>query len=359
MPNEQKPLRPSRTPDPPKHLKHLDLAHRAKLFLTPDHQTHVTLPNGTAVPLYSEDFFTWYLEVFDHEHIPNPSSAQFSFVQRTLDAEAISTRNFQKAYLRVAKTGQAAYEIDLHNFDTPTINLNFHDWQLTAAAPESNFLRPLLNHPLPIPELSQSDLPTRLSKDFALNQEAATQLSEWLALAMLPDQQPPILVITGTKRDQAARKLRNLLDPVVHPLLEIPYTNRELGQLALTNNVLAFSIFKYIAPSKIEALNKLQNGMLVKLKEVNKRRGAIWSTVARPIIISAGEAVTISPNQINMEINEAGAEDDPSQLFGALLSMMVKVLNQIHSKPVFDRISHAPKPPSPPNIAEFSNAPYT
>ena len=52
-------------------------------------------------------------------------------------------------------------------------------------------------------------------------------------------------------------------------------------------------------------------------------------------------------------------EDALSQLFGALLSMMVKVLNQIHSKPVFERIFHVPKPPPPPNITEFSNAPYT
>ncbi len=345
-------------PEKPMHLQLLELAHRAKLFLTPDHQTLATLPNGTAVPLYSEDFFAWCLELTDHKQIPTPSSAQFSYVQRTLDAEAASTRNFQNAHLRIAKTGQAAYEIDLQNFDTPTINLNYHEWNTASAAPESNFLRPQLNHPLPIPEKSEQDLPTTLAKDFGLQEETATKLAQWLALAMLPDQQPPILVITGTKRDQAARKLRNLLDPVVHPLLEIPYTNRELGQLALTNNVLAFSISKYIAPSKIEALNKLQAGTLVKLKEVNKRRGALWTNVARPIIISSGEALTISPNQINMEINEA-SEDDPARLFGALLSMMVKVLNQIHSKPVFERISQAPTPPSPPIVTEFANAPFT
>ena len=347
------------TKNQPPHLKYLDLAHRLKLFMTPDHQTCATLPNGTAVPLYSEDFFTWLLQASDHKQIPSPSSAQFSYVQRQLDAEAYATRNFQKAHLRVAQTGQAAFEIDLDNFTHPTINLNYHEWTLTAAAPESNFLRPTQNHPLPIPEPSGIDLPTTLALDFALSPETATQLAEWLALAMLPDQQPPILVITGKKRDQAARKLRNLLDPVIHPLLEIPYTNRELGQLALTNSVLAFSIFKYIAPSKIEALNKLQSGMLVKLKEVNKRRGAIWSTVARPIIISAGEPIQISASQLNIEINEASSEEISSNLFGALLSMMVTVLNQIYSKPAFDwKAPPAALPPSP-NILELTNAPDT
>ena len=347
------------TKNQPPQLRYLDLAHRLNLFLTPDHQTCATLPNGTAVPLYSEDFFTWLLQASDHKQIPSPSSAQFSYLQRQLDAEAYSTRNFQKTHLRVAQTGQAAFEIELDNFTHPTINLNYHNWTLTAAAPESNFLRPTQSHPLPIPEPSGIDLPTTLALDFALSSETAKQLAEWLALAMLPDQQPPILVITGKKRDQATRKLRNLLDPVIHPLLEIPYTNRELGQLALTNNVLAFSIFKYIASSKIEALNKLQSGMLIKLKEVNKRRGALWSTVARPIIISAGEPIQISPNQLNIEINEANSEEISSHLFGALLSMMVTVLNQIYSKPTFDwKPLPAVLPPSP-NILEFTNAPDT
>ncbi len=343
----------------PKHLKHLELARRAKLFMTPDHQTYASLPNGTSVPLYSEDFFTWLLEAFDLEQMPSPSSAQFSYVQRQLDAEAYSSRNFQKTHLRVAKTGQAAYEIDLDNFNYPTINLNYHEWTLTAAVSESNFLRPTQNHPLPRPEPSAIDLPTTLAKDFALTSETASQLAGWLALAMLPDQQPPILVITGQKRDQAARKLRNLLDPVIHPLLEIPYTNRELGQLALTNNVLAFSIFKYIAPSKIEALNKVQSGMLVKIKEVNRRRGSIWNTVARPIIISAGEPIQISPNQINIEINEANSEEISPQLFGALLSMVVQVLNQIFTKPVFAHQIAPTNPPPSPAVIEFTNAPYT
>ncbi len=174
-----------------------------------------------------------------------------------------------------------------------------------------------------------------------------------------PQSTATILVITGTKRDEAARKLRNLLDPVVHPLLEIPYTNSELGQLALTNKVLAFSVFKYIAPSKIEALNKLQSGMLVKLKEVNKRRGQVWNTVSRPIIISAGESIQISANQINLEINEAACGEISPQLFGALLNMIVTVLNQIHSKPMLARQVYQPTPPPSPTVLEQTNAPYT
>ena len=115
----------------------------------------------------------------------------------------------------------------------------------------------------------------------------------------------------------------------------------------------------YIAPSKIEALNKLQTGMLVKLKEVNKRRCPVWSTIARPIIISAGEPIQISSNQINIEINEANSGDNASQLFGALLSMMVTVLNQIFTKPTFEKTMLANNPQPPPNILEFANAPYT
>ncbi len=340
------------------HLTLLNLAHCANYFLSPDHQPHATLPTGATVPLYSEDFFTWLHQIFDAQQITPPSSTQISYLQRLLDAEIWSARNIQTPHLRIAKTGQAAYEIDLETFDQATVQFNYHDWAI-AEGSGLNFLRPALNHPLPRPEKSPHELPTHLARTFALDQENATRLAHWLAMAMLPDQQPPILVVTGKMRDQAARALRNLLDPVVHPLQEIPYTTAQLGQLALTNNVLAFSIFKYIAPSKIEALKKLQSGMLVKLKEVNKRRSPVWSTIARPVIISAGEPIQISPNQINIEINEANAGDNESQLFGALLSMMVAVLNQIFTKPTFEKAMPPREPPPDPNIQEFTNAPYT
>ena len=97
----------------------------------------------------------------------------------------------------------------------------------------------------------------------------------------------------------------------------------------------------------------------MKLKEVNKRRCPVWSTIARPIIISAGEPIQISSNQINIEINEANSGDNASQLFGALLSMMVTVLNQIFTKPTFEKTMLANNPQPPPNILEFANAPYT
>ena len=358
MENTPNPLRRRRATDPPMHLTLLNLAHCANYFLSPDHQPHATLPTGATVPLYSEDFFTWLHQIFDAQQITPPSSTQISYLQRLLDAEIWSARNIQTPHLRIAKTGQAAYEIDLETFDQATVQFNYHDWAI-AEGSGLNFLRPALNHPLPRPEKSPHELPTHLARTFALSQENATRLAHWLAMAMLPDQQPPILVVTGKMRDQAARALRNLLDPVVHPLQEIPYTTAQLGQLALTNNVLAFSIFKYITPSRIEALNKLQSGMLVKLKEVNKRRSTIWSTVSRPIIVSAGEQIEISPNQLTIEINEMLVEDNVRQLFGALLTMLVLVLNQIHTKPAFTPFVHKVPITPQPGVMEFTNVPYT
>ena len=355
MPNTPNPLRPLRTPDPPKHLKLLNLAHRAKYFLSPDHQPHAILPTGATVPLYSEDFFTWLHHIFDAQQIAPPSSAQISYLQRLLDAEVWSARDIQQTYLRIAKTGQAAYEINLETFDQSVVQFNYHDWNI-AESSGSNFLRPALSHPLPRPEKSRLELPTHLARTFALNEEQATKLAQWL---MLPDQQPPVLIITGKMRDQATRKLRNLLDPAVHPLQEIPSTTAQLGQLALTNMVLAFSVFNYITPGRIEALNKIQNGMLVKLKEVNKRRSQVWTNVSRPIIISAGGELEISTNQLVLEINEMPVEDDANQLFGALLSMLVLVLHQIHSKAPFAQFVHKAPIPLQPDILEFSNVPYT
>ena len=360
MPDEKSPIRNRRTPEQPAHLRNLEYARVAHYFLSADHQPHAELPNGTTVALFSEEFFTWYLEALDAIHIPSPSSSQFSYVQRQLDAEIWSNRKIQNVHLRGAKTGSDSYEFDLETCAKSAVKLNHLDWSIDVAS-EAHFLRPAMNYPLPTPEKSKDELATHLSKNFSLNEDTAQILALWLTTAMLPNLQPPILVITGKKRDEAATALRNLLDPVVHPIQEIPYNRSQLGELALTNRVLAFSIFKYISPNKIEALNQLSNGMLVQLREVSKRRGKVWAKVSRPIIFSTGEMIKFSDDQIHIEINEIKEEESQSQLFGALLTRMVRTLRQLHEmiKQEYQEPQAAPSPPHLEAETEQTIAPDT
>ena len=174
---------------------------------------------------------------------------------------------------------------------------------------------------------------------------------------MLGGPPPPILVITGSARAQAAAQLRNLLDPVAQPVHPLPYSTRALGQLALSNKVLAFSIGGRLTKAKQSAFNDLQDGMLVKLKEANKRRQAISTTLARAIILSAATKIEVHPHQFTIEVNQASESTQSGELFSALLSAMVKFLRLLRDHAEHHGLQLALPPPTAFHPVEFSDAP--
>ena len=303
------------------------VAARTQLFLSPDNQPHATLPSGAATPIYSEDFFTFLNSLADEKQIDIPNAVKLGFALRKLDAQAHASRRLQPVPLRTFQPDPRTLLLDLQdNFDA--VELTRKSWKITSNL-DTNFLRPALNLPLPATEKPQHDLPTYLSQMFRLQPGPALEIANWLATAMLPDSQPPILVITGEARDEAAEKLRKIIDPVPQPLFPLPHIAGQLGQLALTNRVLAFAAYGNITKSKQTALDRLRKGMMVPLKETNKRRGAIFTKVARPIIIATEKSVEISRHQINIEINYAGPGDHP-QILGALLNLVAQTLDRAH-----------------------------
>ena len=140
----------------------------------------------------------------------------------------------------------------------------------------------------------------------------------------------PILVITGDARIEAARLLRNIIDPVVHPLFPLPVTEGQLGQLAQWNSVLAFDAGPYITEGRKSALRRLRRGVPVRIREVSRRQSPIYETTQRPILIAADAAVEIEKNQINIEINQCH-QAPLDQLLGALLNQLVRALKQIEA----------------------------
>lgn len=303
------------------------VAGRTQLFLSPDNQSHATLPSGAATPIYSEDFFTFLNALADDRQIDIPNAVKLGFALRKLDARAHASQRVQPVPLRTFQPDPQTLLIDLHdNFDA--VELTRKSWKITSNL-DTQFVRPSLNLPLPSPEPPLHDLPTYLTRIFQLQPGPALEIANWLATAMLPDSHPPILVITGEARYQAAEKLRKIIDPVPQPLFPLPHTAGQLGQLALTNRVLAFAAYGGISKSKQAALDRLRAGTMVPLKETNKRRGAIFTKVARPIIIATETSVEISRHQINIEINYAGQGDHP-QILGALLNLVAQTLNRAH-----------------------------
>ena len=319
------------------------VAARTQLFLSLDNQPHATLPSGAATPIYSEDFFTFLNAIADDKQIDIPNAVKLGFALRKLDAQAHASQRVQPVPLRTFQPDPQTLLVDLHeNFDA--VELTRKSWKITSNL-DTQFLRPSMNLPLPAPEPPQHDLPAYLTRMFQLQPGPALEIANWLALAMLPDAHPPILVITGEARDEAAEKLRKIIDPVPQPLFPLPQTAGQLGQLALTNRVLAFAAYGNITKSKQTALDRLRKGMMVPLKESNKRRGAIFTKVARPIIIATETSVEISRHQINIEINYAGPGDHP-QILGALLNLVAQTLHRAHL-PAVETIWETPLLASP------------
>ena len=337
--------------------KYLNLAGRATYFQSPDRQPHALLPNAAAVPLFSEDYFTWFLEQTDKQQIPNPSAAQFSYLLRQIDAEAWSRKDIRPVSLRTADCGQGRYLVNLQTIEQETIEISASGWR-TAEIPSEHFRQPALSKPYPLPVFTRQDLSGHLRKMFSIDEHQSGALSRWLAQAMLPGVPPPVLVITGEARLQAISKLRNLIDPVVHPIHPMPHHGQGFGQLALTNKVLAFDVGSRVSKAKRETINHLNSGVEVRLKEASKRRDPLSTTISRAIILAAEKAIEVNPNQLTIEINQADAAD-AAELFSALLTMVVSFLRQIRTTHTY--AIEAARPllllPPPAQSYEFGDVP--
>lgn len=299
-------------------------AERTHLYLSPHGQPHAVLPSGAATPLYSEDYFTFLYQLSEQQQTPLPDNFKLAELLRVFDARAHSSKRTRPVPLRTSYSGPKTLLIDLQeNFEA--VELTRKRWQITANF-DTNFLRPALNYALPTPEPPQYDLPEYLTQLFDINATQAAHLADWLACALLPDGKPPILVITGEAADEAASKLRNLIDPVPQALMPLPANTNQLGQLALTHRVLAFAVYGQLTEKRKAALNAVLKGMPLQVKESNHRRGKLFGSVSRPVIIASETGQQISRNQITLEINKANLGDH-AQILGALLDLASAALN--------------------------------
>ena len=300
----------------------LEIAQRIPLFLSPDKQPYVACP--TATPLYSETFFGWFITQVEQRLGSVPSGHQVAYVVRTLNAQAHATNQIATPHRRIAKIGPRQFQLDMGTDDHQVINLTGKDWQPSQEC-STYFERLNDNQDFPAPERTKLMLFECLEKVFHLSPENAQKLAIWLAQALLPGQTPPILVITGTAREAAIEKLRNLIDPVTCPIIETPYSRRELPRMALENKVLAFVFDEALSEKMMQGLNAFQNGTRVRLRHHNKAGEKLRTTIHRPILIASSVAQKISPDQISIEINCAESTLQ-SKVFGALLDLLVALI---------------------------------
>ena len=262
-------------------------------------------------------------------------------------------------HTRIAANGHALLvdlqSIDPNTSDNQVIEITKDTWRITSDH-STLFRRPELNLPIPTPATTNCTITQYLMRAFATTQPIAETLSNWLALSMIPTATQPILVITGKARIEAARLLRNIIDPVIHPLLPMPTTENQLGQMAQSNSVLAFDSGPFISEKRKAAFSRIRRGVPVRVREINKSR-TLYETIHRPILIAADAPIEIEANQLSIEINYCH-QAPLSELLTALLNHVVALL----------RYLEAPKQPrqsesySVPTIEEPSaqpNKPFT
>ena len=288
-------MQPSHVKHPviPQHIRLLELAQRAPLFLSPDRQPFIISPlTATAVPLYSEAFFDWFTHSTEARLGLCPSSSQIARVIRDLDSSARKAQDTEQIHTRIAKKGTKHYQIDLGTPNIDVVELTGKNWQV-AQHFDARFQRLETSDPMPIPQPSPVKLPVYLENMFGISTENALKLSAWLGQAMLPEQKPPILVITGQASDEAVTKLRNLIDPVFHALIEMPTTAKQMAQQAIENRVLAYAVTVPLSESKIQAFNKMRKGVTSRLRQANKNLAPLYTIVHRPIMIAAARLVLL------------------------------------------------------------------
>ena len=312
----------------------LAVAQQAKLWITPARQTYAQLPSG-AVPLWSEEFFTWCYAKFNFQDFPAPIT--YNKVLRTLDETAQSQprEETQPANLRTAAT-KDGYHIDLGE---ATIHLTGKQWKITETsllAPDDNrginFLRPTANRPLPHPTQSDTELDVHLRTAFGLKaaspkeDDPAKALGQWLELALRPDTHCPPLILTGELRDEAAEAIRQLIDPVTCPLLPFPTGRNEAGWMALYNRVLPFQILGTITEFKRNIITELTRGLFnARLRQTDRKGPKRYQQLGRPVILTVDQAPEICPNQIVIEINKCGPLPQ-QEVLAALFNQMVRSL---------------------------------
>ncbi len=344
----------------------LAIARELKLWLTPSRQTYVQLPAAhnpaSAVPLWSEEFFTWCFAKFNFENFPAPITYNRVLRQLDEDARAQPRDTVQPSNLR-ATAVKGGYHIDLGG---PIIHLTGKQWTLLPPAPDENrgirsgqdpaFLRPATNHTLHHPTESTKELRDYLRDAFGIDEEPASKLGQWLELALRPDQPCPTLVLTGELRDEAARAIRNLIDPSNCAMFPFPLSRGEAGWMAVYNRVLAFPIYGKISEFKRTVLKSLANGTFaVRLRQSDKKLPPITEFLSRPLILTADTAPEISRSQITIEIKRCSPLPQ-QEVLAALFTQMACSLHDEKQSP--QRIDfQAPRSISIQPIATLADAP--
>ena len=307
----------------------LEIAQRPPLFLSQDRQPFVVCPStATAHPLFSLGFSDWLLQASERHLGLLPTPQQIGRVVSTLDAQARAACTIEQVHTRTAKIAPNHYQIDLGHPDHSTIEVTGKQWT-TGQSHAARFHRIETSDPLPIPEPSVAKLHVYLELLYGINTEDADKLAHWLGQAVLPDQKPPILLLTGESSPEAAAQLRSFIDPAFHATMPLPANPLDLAQQAIENRVLAYCVNDQLSVKKIRDFNTMQRGMSARLRHASRKHNRLFTSLHRPIIIASEvvQAVKICNQQLTIEIKKYRPVAH-AEILGPILDVVVQIVGQ-------------------------------
>ena len=209
----------------------LGLFEGAKLWHSPDHEAHATVPcNGhfESWPIRSKGFRHWLSGQFFEKHDSAPSAQAVEDGLRVLEAQAIHSGPEYEVFLRIGAQAGAVY-LDLVDERWQAVRITSQGWGVVDRPPVK-FLRSPAMRPLPIPEQGGSIeslnalVNVRTEGDFKL-------LVSWLVGAYQPSGPYPILILGGEQgsgKSVLSRLCRELVDPNTAPIRSAPRDEQSL-----------------------------------------------------------------------------------------------------------------------------------
>lgn len=331
----------------------LEMAQRLGLFRSQDRQPFFVHPTtGTASPLYSESFFGWFIQAAHKQLGLHPCSSQAGRVISQLDQQLRRSSNQEIVHTFSAKIAPRKYQIDLGHPNQTSLEITGREWKLTHHH-QARFQRLETSEPFPIPEPTLAPLHQYLSQMYEISEDDAHKLSHWMAQSMLPNQTPPILMITGEACDEAVSQIRSIVDPASHTIIDLPINQKDLAQQAIENRVLAYSNSGEITQPKIDAFKAMYRGLAARLKQARRKFDRLYTVLTRPILIASQIKQQISNHQITIEINKWRPVAH-SEILGPLLDVVVQIVGQPITYPE-PRVMAMPRISNQSQIPQWAN----
>jgi hypothetical protein len=322
------------------------------LFHTPEGEAYVTV-GGQTLPIGGKGFRTWIQHQYYKKHGAIVSEKNLKETLQQSTAKALFDGPTLEVHLRYAYHDGKIF-INLANDACEQIRVTKDGFRkILAKDSPIKFKRPAGMLPMPYPSNSPATL-EELRRFFNVrNTQNLVLLVSWILGAMGPAGPYSVMIFQGeqgTGKSEAARLLKDLIDPFTAPLRTMPATEKDLLIAASRMHVLSFDNLSGVPPWLSDAFCRLATGGGLATRALYTNDSEVVFNARRPLILNgisdiatrhdlADRALTIHlpfiPEEDRMPEQQLAAEWAQAKpaIFRALLDAMCVALarkNQVH-----------------------------